>query len=86
MSKYVDALRDRSARSADLCALGRILDENGEEEYQAVVEAIHGKGPSGSQYPISWLVDVFKDDYGWSEHFFRRHRNGECNSCRNRET
>ena len=82
MSKYVDRLRERPQR--DLCALGKIL-ENDPDEYEAIVEAIFARIDDGNEYPIPWLVDAFKEPYGWSEHFFRRHRNGECQSCRNRK-
>jgi len=85
MSKYVDALQQKAGTAPDHCALGRVLEERGEEEYEAVKEAIYGLAPNGTQYPLSWLVEVFKEDYGWSDHFFRRHRNGECASCRNRK-
>lgn len=86
MSKYVDDLRKRRAEGPDLCALGAVLENEGQEEYDAIMEAIFAKDDNGKFFPAPWLVDEFRDTYGWSTHFFRRHRIGDCQSCLNRTT
>ena len=85
MSKYVDGLRERQAEGPDLCALGAVLESKGQEEYDAIVEAIFAKDEMGKYYPAPWLVETFRE-YGWSTHFFRRHRLGDCKSCQTRAT
>ncbi len=85
MSSYADGLQQRSGQGPDLCELGRVLDVKGQEEYDSVVEAIHAKDEKGKYYPANWVVEELKE-YGWSTHLIRRHRAGECKSCRNRLT
>lgn len=86
MSKYVDELRKRQGQGPDLCALGMVLKDKGKEEYEAIIEAIFAKDERGRYFPVPWLVDEFRDEYGWSTHFFRRHRSGDCASCKSRTT
>lgn len=66
--------------SGRACGLGKILETEGRDKHDEVLEAIFAKQENGELYPVSRLVALFSE-YGWSEFFFRRHRNGTCASC-----
>jgi len=86
MSTYLELLETKADEWVGKdCGLGKILANEGKEKYDDVLEAIFAKGKkSGKYHPISRLVEVFNEEYGWTEFFFRRHRNGKCVSCLNR--
>ncbi len=84
MSTYLEFLQSHSRNAGKDCGLGKILREEGQAKHDQVLEAIFSKDKKGRLYPVSWLCEAFGDEYGWSEFFFRRHRDGRCVSCLNR--
>ena len=87
MSTYLELLEGMDHKSHKDCGLGRILKQEGQAKHDIVLEAIFAINPKDGQYhSISKLEALFKDEYGWSEFFFRRHRDGVCRSCLSRET
>ena len=84
MSRYLELLQGVPDTSGHECGLGKILATEGQEKHDEVLEAIFAADERGMLYPISRLIEAFHEEYGWSEWFFRRHRNGKCVSCLNR--
>jgi hypothetical protein len=87
---YSDKLRSLRANPYE-CGLGKVLATEGRDKYDEILEAmflvdddILSRG-YGKMYSLQTLVEVFKDEYGWGEAFFRRHRNGRCKACLNRD-
>lgn len=87
---YSDKLRSPRENPYE-CGLGKVLRDEGRDKYDEIVEAIFliDEDPTsrtyGQYYSIATLITVFDDDYGWGEYFFRRHRNGTCKACLNRD-
>ena len=87
---YSDKLRAYKANPFE-CGLGKVLETDGQEKYDEIVEAIFliDEDPTsrgyGRPFSLQRLVDEFRDEYGWGEYFFRRHRNGRCTACVNRD-
>ena len=84
MSTYLEYLQNMPEAKGTDCWLGKFLETEGREKHDEILDAIFQTGEDGKLYPISWLEAMFTDEYGWSEFFFRRHRNGKCVSCLNR--
>jgi hypothetical protein len=84
MSTYLELLQNAPPIGRKECGLGRILESEGREKHDEVLDAIFQVDEKGRFFPYSRLVSVFYDEYGWSEFFFRRHRHGKCVSCLNR--
>lgn len=66
------------------CGLGKVLSKHGREKHDEILEAIFARREDGTLFPISWLETEFSSEFGWSEYFYRRHRNGKCVACLNR--
>lgn len=87
---YVDKLRAHRDNPYE-CGLGKVLKTEGREKYEDILEAIFAIDDDPTSrtyqqpYPIPWLEEIFYEEYGWGEYFFRRHRHGKCKACLNRE-
>jgi hypothetical protein len=84
MSTYQELLESMPESGKD-CGLGRILKTEGRKKHDKVLAAIFAINPKTERlFSNAKLAVLFRDEYGWSEYFFRRHRNGTCVSCLNR--
>lgn len=83
MSTYLEYLQNMPKRRGKECGLGNILETEGREKHDEILDAMFAIREDGTLYPVSWLEEAFSDR-GWSEFFFRRHRAGKCVSCLNR--
>ena len=83
MSKYLELLAEIKTNPKG-CGLGRVLRDEGQEKYDEILEAIFAVDEFGIPYSTAKLETIFKEEYGWSSFFYRRHRNGKCVSCLNR--
>lgn len=88
MSKYLELLEAmETGRNHKDCGLGRILKQEGQAKHDIVLEAIFAINPDTGEYHSNRKLEkLFKEEYGWSQFFFRRHRDGVCVSCLNRKT
>jgi len=85
VSRYQELLQSMPDRNGGDCGLGKILEKEGREKHDEVLEAIFAIDErTGKMYSDAKLAAAFEDEYGWSEYFFRRHRAGKCVSCMNR--
>jgi hypothetical protein len=83
MSTYRELLQSAPKGRKD-CGLGRILETEGQEKHDAVLNVMFERDEDGQLFSCRKLANLFDEEYGWSEFFFRRHRNGKCVSCLNR--
>ena len=84
MSKYLELLAGMETAKQE-CGLGKVLQNEGQDKHDEVLEAIFAINPdTGDTYSIRKLEIIFREEYGWGEYFFRRHRRGMCHSCLNR--
>lgn len=84
MSKYLELLEAMEPQNR-ICGLGRILQEEGQAKHDIVLETIFAIDPkTGKMHSTAKLAAVFKEEYGWSDYFYRRHRDGKCVACLNR--
>lgn len=91
---YLERLKGVEPTIVQECGLGKVLRDEGQDKHDDIVAAIfatiHTTLPDGTivdtgkLYPVPRLVELFEEEYGWSEFFFRRHRKGRCLACQNR--
>ncbi len=81
MSTYLEFLQQAPNGGIE-CGLGRIIEKEGWAKHDEVLNAIFAiDEETGRMFPVSRLVLLFDDEYGWSDFFYRRHREGRCVSC-----
>ncbi len=91
---YLEQLRARPPKYIQECGLGKIIKDGDEKKYEDIVQTIFATivitldngdtVDTGELYPVTRLVELFEEEYGWSDFFFRRHRLGKCGACQNR--
>lgn len=88
---YSDRLRKPRGNPYE-CGLGKVLETEGREKYEEILDAMFliDADPLSRTYgrlhPIPALIELFWDEYGWGEFFFRRHRHGTCKACLMRDS
>lgn len=84
MSTYQEHLENMTKQDMS-CGLGKVLREEGQEKHDKILDAIFAVDPNtGRMFSTAKVEQLFKEEYGWSQFFYRRHRYGSCRSCLNR--
>lgn len=89
---YLETLRASPGTPRNQCRLGTILESEGRDKYDEIIDAMLAidEDPSsrtyGKLYSTARIVELFQAEYGFGEGIVRRHRNGACQACLSRPT